>query len=121
MTIGGQLEQIVHKTPFQPMVGVGACLSSKGFFDGCNKIPEENNLKEERFILSQRFRGFGLWSAVSIALGLSQSKILSIWRRPLMEEAAYLMVARKQKETERKGSGTTYTLQNHNFSDLLLT
>jgi hypothetical protein len=28
----------------------------------CDKIPEKNNLKEERFILAHGFRGFILWS-----------------------------------------------------------
>jgi hypothetical protein len=37
-------------------------------FYHCDKIPERNSLKEERFILASGFRDFGPWSADSIAL-----------------------------------------------------
>jgi hypothetical protein len=36
----------------------------------CDKIPDVNNLQEERFILAHGFRGFGPWSTGSIKMGL---------------------------------------------------
>jgi hypothetical protein len=36
-------------------------------FHCCDKIPEQNSLREERFILAHSFRGFRPWSTASIA------------------------------------------------------
>jgi hypothetical protein len=73
-------------------------------------MSDKNNLREEGFILACGFRGFSLWWAGSIALGLSMMAV--------EEGSGSSHVDRKQRA--RKGLGTRYNLQSHAPSDLLL-
>lgn len=45
----------------------------------CDKIPEKNNLKEEKFILVHGFRGFSAWSVQCTAFGPEVG--LTPWQR----------------------------------------
>lgn len=85
------------------------CLSAFLF---CDKILENNNLKEKRFVLAHTVRGFSLWLAGSFTLGLRQGG--KAYFSPLGSQETV-----RSKELERRGPAIRYTFQRHNSSDLL--
>jgi hypothetical protein len=68
------------------------------------QIPERNSLKKEGFILAHGFRGFSLWSAVTIVFGSSWGRT-SWQQKGMVKKTAHLMAARKQKERRDWGQG----------------
>lgn len=60
------------------------------------KIPDKNNLEEEKFIWAHSFRRFSPWSA--------DSKAETSWLKGIVEESCSAHDSRENRE-ERKGSG----------------
>lgn len=69
---------------------------------GCEKVPEENNLKEENFIFTQDFRG--------IAHGQIHSKTEATWQKGIMEQNPSLHSSQRKKEPDRKGADRVPTV-----------
>lgn len=63
----------------------------------CNKILGTSAYREERFILAHKLRGLLPCSAAALSCGEAEHHV---WECT-MEEAAYLMVARKRRELGR--------------------
>jgi hypothetical protein len=63
------------------------------FLCHCDKIPDRNDLREERFILVHRFKGFSPWLLGPVSLGRTS------WGLECMvEEVLHLMVDRKHRK-----------------------
>jgi hypothetical protein len=65
-----------------------------------------------RLVSRQKHHGFNLLSVIALDFRL-ESRQKHHGRMVWQSKVAYLMTARKRKETDRKGPKTKYTLQNN--------
>jgi hypothetical protein len=82
------------------------------FVSSCLKFPVINTwdkLKDERFILTHVFRGFSPWSTGSIAFRMAEIP----WQKHKGVGGSCSPHSRQkaERDRERKGPGSTYTLQ----------
>jgi hypothetical protein len=64
------------------------------FYHQCDKIPDRNNLREERFVVAHGFRGFSPW-------------LLGLMCQEHMSENVHHLIMETEKGDRGRGQGKT--------------